>query len=212
MNFLTDTLEEYTREHTEEQPSLCAEIWQWTLLHRKDHRMLCGQVVGSFLKNLIRIQKARHILEVGTFTGYSTVWMSQSLPSDGTLTTIEKETGLSMISRNFIARLPNHSQITILNENAGTALGKLPVNHYDFVFLDADKAHYPKYFERIFFLLKPGGVLVADNCLWNGRVVRPENEDDFGIVLFNKMVKEHPDTDHVLLSVRDGLMLVIKRG
>ena len=174
--------------------------------------MLIGPFEGALLAMLVRLTGARRVLEIGTFTGYSALCMAEALPAKGKLTTCEIKPERADIARSFFARSPHGHKIKIHLGPALETLAGLPVSaSFDFVFLDADKENYVNYYEAVLPCLRPGGLIVADNVLWSGRVLAPKKKSDRAVVRFNNHVRRDPRVECVMLPVRDGVSLIRKR-
>ena len=159
---------------------------------------------------LVRLIGARNILEIGMFTGYSTLMMAEALPAGGRLVTCEIDSKAEAIARRYFAESPHGPKITI---RMGPALETVKTlsGPFDLVFIDADKVNYSNYYEACFPLVKPGGLIIGDNVLWSGRVIDPRDDNDHAIVAFNRLVQSDPRVENVCLTVRDGMMLAWKR-
>jgi caffeoyl-CoA O-methyltransferase len=172
--------------------------------------MQVGRIEGRFLKMLVRLTGARRILEIGMFTGYSALMMAEGLPDDGHLITCDVDPKAEAIARRYFNESPNGHKIEV---RIGPALETIKSLNgpIDMVFIDADKENYSNYYEACLPLVRPGGLIVADNVLWSGRVLNPEKIDDHAIVAFDKLVQSDPRVENVCLTVRDGMMLAWKR-
>ena len=159
---------------------------------------------------LVQLTGARRVLEIGTFTGYSALSMAAALPDGGEITTCEIDAQHARIAQSFFDRSPHGRKITIRLAPALETVSALK-GEFDFVFLDADKENYVNYYEAVLPKLKPGGLLVADNVLWSGKVLDPREKTDRAIVAFNDRVARDARVEQVMLSVRDGILLVRKR-
>jgi len=212
MNIVSDKIEVYIEEHCTEESNVLNEINRKTHLEQLYPQMVSGKVQGQFLKMISRMVKPVSILEIGTFTAYSTICLATGLAPNGTIDTIEISEELrSVIEKNLDAAGIRHQ----INLYIGEAMEIIPTlnKRYDLVFLDADKDHYPQYYQLLMPLLKKGGFLVADNVLWSGKVLEPQAANDKatkGVIAFNKMVHHDAGVDNVILSARDGWMLVHK--
>jgi caffeoyl-CoA O-methyltransferase len=205
-------IEDYCLAHTSPTDPLLEELAGYTRAHCKMPQMLTGPVEGTFLRMLVQTSGARRILEIGTFTGYSALSMAAGLPDDGELVTCDIDPDTNAIARSFWARSPHGGKISPRLGPALDTLATLPVDPaFDFVFIDADKENYLKYYETILPRLRPGGLIAADNTLWSGKVLDPREPSDHAIVAFNDQVSRDPRVEHVLLSVRDGVLLIRKR-
>ncbi len=205
-------IEGYYLRHTTARDKLLRELEKYTNRHCADAQMLIGPHEGALLAMLVRLTGARRILEIGCFTGYSALCMAEALPAKGKLTTCEIKPEHADIARSFFARSPHGHKIKIHLGPALETLAGLPVStRFDFVFLDADKENYVNYYEAVLPHLRPGGLIVADNVLWSGRVLAPKNKTDRAVAAFNKHVRRDPRVECVMLPVRDGVSLIRKR-
>jgi len=205
-------IEEYIENHTTPEEDLLYALRRKTFLHTPYPRMLSGPVQGRFLEMISRMIGPSAILEVGTFTGYSAICLAQGLAQGGKLHTIEAEGAYADMARDYFGQAGLADRI-VLHE--GDALDVIPqLNEtFDLVFLDAAKEHYLDYYNLVFDKVRKGGYILADNTLWDGRVLEGENARDpetTGIVEFNRMVQEDDRVENVLLSVRDGLTIIRK--
>jgi len=183
-----------------------------TYLEQLYPQMVSGKVQGQFLKMISRMIRPKYILEVGTFTAYGTICLAEALAEGGSIDTIEIDDELKdKIEHN----LEQANIDTFTNLHIGNALEIIPTLNkpYDLIFLDADKAKYPQYFELFTTKMKSGSFLLADNVLWDGKVVESviaRDKATKGVIEFNRLVKEDSTFENVILSVRDGLMLAYK--
>jgi caffeoyl-CoA O-methyltransferase len=203
-------IEKYAQEHTEVPGPLFEELRQTTWERTSAPQMQVGRLEGTFLRMLVRMTGARRVLEIGTFTGYSALMMAEGLPDDGELLTCDIDPKAEAIARDFFSRSPHGRKMTL---RMGPALETLKTlqGPFDLAFIDADKGNYSAYYDAVLPLLRTGGLLVADNTLWSGRVLNPQSPDDHAIVAFNAKVAADPRVEKVLLTVRDGMMLALKR-
>jgi caffeoyl-CoA O-methyltransferase len=204
-------IEEYCLRHTSARDKLLRELEKYTNRHYADAQMLIGSHEGALLAMLVRLTGARRILEIGTFTGYSALCMADGLSEDGELTTCEIKPEHADIARSFFARSPHEHKIKLHLGPAIETLAGLPASaRFDFVFLDADKENYVNYYEAVLPRLRRGGLIVADNVLWSGRVLAPKKKSDRAVVTFNKHVRHDARVECVMLPVRDGVSLIRK--
>jgi caffeoyl-CoA O-methyltransferase len=203
-----DPIEDYAARHTTPLPPLLQELSAATL-ERTGGRalMLSGPVAGMVLQSLVAATGARRVLELGTFTGFSALMMAAALPDDGQLITCDVDPEATAIARQFWARSPHGHKIEL---RLGPALETIKTlsGPFDFVFIDADKPAYIDYYEAVLPLLAPRGIIVADNALRRGRVLAPASDGDAATAAFNDHVQRDPRTVNVLLTVRDGMMLI----
>ncbi len=205
-----EKLEAYAANHTRAQPELLNRLAQETQGSMKDPEMLTGRLEGGFLRLMVRAFQARRILEVGMFTGYSALSMAEALPDDGKLITCEVNPEAETIARRYFRESPHGDKIEIRMGPALETLEKLE-GPFDFAFIDADKENYPTYYELCLERLRPGGAIAVDNVLWSGRVLDPQDEETRAIATLNERVSRDDRVDHALLTIRDGLMLAIKK-
>jgi len=209
---LPKKIEEYCLRHTSPRGKLLGELEKYTRQHCVDAQMLIGPHEGALLALLVRLTGARRVLEIGTFTGYSALCMAEALPEDGELNTCEINPERAGIAQSFFDRSAYGHKIKLRPGPALETLASLPASaDLDFVFIDADKENYVNYYEAVVPRLRPGGVIVADNVLWSGRVLAPKNKTDRAVVKFNKHVRRDPRVECVMLPVRDGVSLIRKR-
>jgi caffeoyl-CoA O-methyltransferase len=203
-------LERYALEHTTREGPLLARLAAETRARMPGWAMQIGPVEGTFLRLLVRSIGARRIVEIGMFTGYSALMMAEALPDDGRLVTCDVDPEAEAIARRYFAESPHGHKIEV---RMGLALQTLRAlgGPVDLMFIDADKESYGAYYEEAIRLLRPGGLVVADNALWSGRVLHPADGDDRAIAAFNARVAADPRVEHVLLTVRDGIMLARKK-
>lgn len=203
-------LEDYARAHSDPPSALLEALREETYAKMQHAGMQVGPLEGAFLRMLVRLCGARRVLEVGMFTGYSALCMAEALPDDGELITCDVDPAAEAIARRYFAQSPHGKKIRVAMGRAIETMADLKPP-FDLVFLDADKESYCEYYERALELLRPGGLVVADNTLWGGRVLAPEKPSDHGIVAFNRRVASDPRVDRVLVTVRDGVMLARKK-
>lgn len=205
----TKALSDYILRHTTGESELVRELVSASDADLDHTDMLSGNSVGQLLALLIRVGGYKRILEVGTFTGYGTIQMAQALPDGGKVVTLERNERYRAVSDDFFSRPPLDRKI---QQILGPALESIMTldGPFDLVFLDADKANYPAYFEALRSKIRSGGLLVADNVLWNGEVFESETRKGRAVDRFNRMVQEDPDFENVMLPVRDGLLIARK--
>ena len=211
---LNNELERYITGHIDEESDILKELNRYTNINILRPRMLSGHIQGQLLKMICRMTNPVNILEIGTFTGYSAISMAEGLSHpDAHIDTIEINDELRSTIEKFFAKAGFEDKITL---HTGSALDIIPAlnKKFDLVFIDADKREYPKYYKLIFPMLNKGGYILADNILWNGKVIEPLDEnDDYtkGILEFNDMVKNDKRVEKVILPFRDGIFLIRKK-
>jgi caffeoyl-CoA O-methyltransferase len=175
--------------------------------------MQVGRVEGALLRLLVGLSRARNVLEIGTFSGYSALCMAEALPEGGSLVTCDIDPVATAVAQSVWAKSPHGAKIDLRLAPALDTIASLRAEgrSFELVFIDADKTNYEHYYDAVFELLPAGGLVVADNTLWSGRVVDPQDDEDRAIARFNDRVHADPRVEHVLLSVRDGIMLARKR-
>jgi caffeoyl-CoA O-methyltransferase len=206
LTLVPDAIEDYAAAHADPVSPLLDELRVETKAQMQWHQMQVGRVEGSFLRMLVRLIGAKRILEIGMFTGYSALCMAEALPEDGTLVTCDVDPKAEAIARAYFARSPHGRKIDVRMGPALETIKKVAAP-LDLVFIDADKENYSAYFDAVFPLVRKGGLIVADNTLWSGKVLDPQDESTRAIVAYNAKVAADPRVSRVLLTVRDGMML-----
>lgn len=212
MEYLSDELHAYISEHSTPAPQLLNELERETWVKILMPRMLSGHVQGQFLKFVSEMIQPEFLLEVGTFTGYASHYLISGLKNHGEFHAIEINEELEYIIRKYWSKQPKYNQMHLHIGPAGTVLKRLK-RHWDLVFLDADKAGLLEYYELIIPTMKSGGFMLIDNILWSGKVVEEvaaNDKDTKAILTINKRVKEDPRVEQVILSIRDGIMMLKK--
>lgn len=203
----------YAEAHSTPEDPLLAAIAAHTRAHHAHAHMVSGHLQGLFLTMVSRMLRPRRILEVGTFTGYSALCLAEGLAEDGLLHTIECRPDDLALARSFFDQSPHGSRI---RSHAGDALEVIPTlqESWDLVFLDADKVNYIRYHEMILPLLRPGGWMIADNVLFHGQVLQEpvRGRNALAIDAYNRHVRDDPRVEQVMLTIRDGLMLIRKKS
>lgn len=212
LSIIPPGLEDYCAAHTTPPEALLDELAAYTCAHCPLPQMLTGPVEGTLLRMLVQASGAKRVLEIGTFTGYSALSMAAGLPDGGELITCDIDPETTGIAQSFWARSPHGGKIKPqLGPALETLAALLSETTFDFVFIDADKENYLNYYEAVLPRLRPGGLIAADNTLWSGKVLDPKDKSDLAIVAFNDHVARDPRVEQVLLSVRDGVLLIRKR-
>lgn len=209
MNIISEKIEEYATAHSKQSSTFVGEIEQWTKANSDASRMLSGTWQGAVLQTLVTMARAKRILEIGMFTGYSALTMAEAMPDDGQLVTIDIDREREAIAKSFFSKSPHGRKISIRIGDAMDVISDLD-GPFDLVFIDADKTNYLNYYEAVMPMIPSGGVIVADNVLWSGEVLDAGTEDARALDEFNKRVVDDRRVINALLTVRDGLMIASK--
>lgn len=209
MHFLSEELENYAAQHTEDEPLLLQELNKRTHLNVLQPRMISGHFQGRFLSLLSKMVQPRTILEIGTYTGYATLCLAEGLHPEGVLHTIDIKEELTDLQREFFDRSGYGSQIV---QHLGKAADIIPSLNttFDLVFIDADKQNYAHYFDLVIEKMNRGGLILSDNVLWSGKVVeevKPNDKHTQALMAYNQKIKDDPRVETVLLPIRDGITL-----
>lgn len=202
-------LEEYIEAHTTAPDAVLQELYRHTYLHEMNPRMMSGPVQGKFLQFLCRMLKPQRVLEIGTYTGYAAICIARGLPEGGKLVTIEANREYEDTLRHYFAMAQVAEKIELILGDAKTVIPALNET-FDLVFIDADKVSYPTYYNIVMEKVRPGGFILADNVLWDGKVLNAQikERDTQALIAFNDIVQNDPRVENVLLPIRDGLMMV----
>jgi caffeoyl-CoA O-methyltransferase len=209
---LTPALEKYIEEHSSAEGTTLRHLNRFTHQHTVNPQMMSGHLQGLFLEFISRIISPKRILEIGTFTGYGTINLAKGLAPDGELITIEKNDELIQNTRSLFEKAGLSSSVTLINGDALKIIPELDTT-FDLVFLDGEKSEYPDYYSLIINKLKEGGIILADNTLWGGKVTDPGTNSDAstsGIIKFNSMVRKDQRVTVIILPMRDGLSVIRK--
>ncbi len=205
--------EKYLREHSSPQSEALDWIEKQTNIRTNYPRMLSGAVQGRLLTILAEISNARNVLEIGTFTGYSATCLAYGLPEEGHIDTLEINDELEDLIREGWSRAGVEGKITLHIGDARKTIATLE-GPYDLVYIDANKREYSEYYDLVFDLVRPGGLILADDVLWDGKLWQdplPQDKQTLGIAAFNDKVMADPRVESVLLPIRDGLNLIRKK-
>ena len=208
-----DALERYVREMSTPQEEALSWVERQSWLRTSHGRQVSGPEVGALLRQFVQLLQPRQVLEIGTFSGYSTLWMASALPEGGRIDTLEINDEMEDLIRAGFARAGLAGRIRL---HIGDALDILPdlTGPYELVFIDADKRDYVAYYQAVFDLVPPGGLIVADNVLWDGKVCAeepPRDQQTRGILAFNDLVAGDARVDNFILPLRDGLNIIRKK-
>lgn len=213
MYFLPEDLDRYVVEHSEKEPELLQRLTRETYQKILQPIMLSGPYQGRVLSMLSKLARPKNILELGTFTGYSTLCLAEGLTQEGALHTIDINEELVEFQRKYFDQSPFGSQII---QHTGSALAIIPQLDimFDLVFIDADKTNYSRYFHLVIDKLNSGGIILSDNVLWHGKVVKPLDEKDTStkaVLEYNTLLKTDKRIETVVLPIRDGLTISRKK-
>lgn len=211
---MTDELiDDYILSHIDPEPELLHRLYRATQLHLLYPRMASGHLQGRLLVMLTRMIRPHSILEIGTYSGYSALCLAEGMPDDAQLHTIEMNDEQEDFTRQWLRQSPQAERIHL---HIGNALDIVPTlgQHFDLVFIDADKRHYADYYRSVLPLLNEGGYIIADNTLWDGHVVDATHQHDaqtLGVMQFNDLVARDSSVEKVILPLRDGLTIIRKK-
>ena len=213
MDFLDPKIEQYTLQHCEPESELLYELNRQTHLQILQPRMLSGHLQGRILSSYSKALSPNNVLEIGTYTGYSALCIAEGLKKNGTIHTIDINEELTSFTQSFLNKSKFNNQIKL---HVGNALDLIPTLklEWDLVFIDADKENYSNYFDLVIDRVRSGGWIIADNVLWSGKVLKPTDKNDHetaALKAFNQKVHQDPRVTNLLLPVRDGMMILIKK-
>ena len=207
---------QYIADHATKQSEALDWVVRQTHIRTNHARMLSGSVQGQLMRMLVQMSGAKDILELGTFTGFSAICMAAALPQDGHLDTLEINDELEDLILEGFERAKVEEKIDLHIGDCKETLRRFREEgrQYDLVYMDANKREYCEYYELIFDMVRPGGLILADNVLWDGKVCLvplPQDKQTLGIAAFNDMIKEDRRVESVILPLRDGLNLIRKK-
>ena len=202
-------IEAYAQAHSMPESDLCRALREETTKRMELPQMMVGPLEGAFLKVMTQIVGAKRILEIGMFTGYSALCFAEALPEGGTVLTCEIDNESAALARNYFARSPHGKKIEIRMGPALDTMRSL-TGPFDLIFIDADKTNYVNYYRRALDLMSPNGVILVDNVLWDGEVLRqpPPDERTAAIQELNRIVAADSRVTAVLLTIRDGVLMI----
>lgn len=213
MEFISKELSDYCEQHTSPETEVLSKLNRETHLKVVSPRMLSGHLQGRFLSLISKLQQPKLIIEIGTYTGYSALCLAEGLAETGKLISIDVNEETSAFAQSFIQQTPFADKIKLVVADAKEFMATIK-DSIDIVFIDADKKNYLTYYELVIDKLSKGGLIIADNVLWSGKITIPENEMDretLALHQFNQFVQQDERVENILLPIRDGLMVVRKK-
>lgn len=209
---IASEIEAYAEAHSTPESSVCRALREETQRTMAYAQMLVGPLEGAFLKMMAQLVGAKRVLEIGMFTGYSALCFAEVLPEDGQVVTCEVDDKSASVARRYFAQAPFGRKIEI---QMGPALETMRVltGPFDVIFIDADKTNYVNYYRRALDLIAPDGVILIDNVLWDGDVLKQPPPDDktAAIQELNRTVLNDPRVTAVLVTIRDGVLVVRRK-
>ena len=218
-----EQISKYIEEHQTPQSKALDWVEKQTHIRTNHARMLSGAVQGQFMRMLVQMTGASRILELGTFTGYSAICLASALPEDGHLDTLELNDELEGLILEGFERAGLSEKISLHIGDCKETLRSIrsemgpepaPEKLYDIVYMDANKREYCEYYELVFDMVRPGGLILADNVLWDGKVCQdplPQDKQTLGIARFNDLIRDDRRVESVILPLRDGLNVIRKK-
>ena len=208
---------QYIKDHATTPSEALEWVEKQTHIRTNHPRMLSGAVQGQVMRMIAQISGARNILELGTFTGYSAICLASSLPEDGHLDTLEINDELEDLIMEGFDRAGLAHKIDIHIGDCKETLQRFceEGRTYDLVYIDANKREYCEYYELLFDMVRPGGIILADNVIWDGKVCMdplPQDKQTLGIAAFNDMVSKDPRVESVIIPLRDGLNMIRRKA
>jgi predicted O-methyltransferase YrrM len=207
---MSDKLDEYVLANSSPESPLLAELYRQTHLKLMNPRMVSGHIQGRFLSFISRMIAPKRILEIGTFTGYGTICLAEGLSKTGMIHTIDSDEEIIEFAKSYFERAGIKNKVTLHHGDARIIIPTLETK-FQLIYIDGEKNEYPEYFKLAMNCLENGGFIVADNVLWNNKVIQSPVKNDkatAGIKQFNEMVRKDERVEEVILPFRDGLMLI----
>ena len=208
MDFISDKLADYLNKNSEKEPEILSQLSKETHQKILQPRMLSGHIQGRFLSFISKIKSPKKILEIGTYTGYSTICLAEGLSKNGKIDTIDKNEELIKIQNKYFEKSGYRNKII---QHTGDALDILKnLNEkYDIIFIDADKENYINYFNQVSNKLSKNGIIISDNVLWSGKVLDSNKMDQetSTLVQFNKIINDDKRFKSIILPIRDGISI-----
>ena len=208
MDFISDQLADYLNKNSEKEPEILSQLSKETHQKILQPRMLSGHIQGRFLSFISKIKSPEKILEIGTYTGYSTICLAEGLSKNGKIDTIDKNEELIKIQNKYFEKSGFRNKIIQHTGNALDILKNLN-EKYDIIFIDADKENYINYFNQVSNKLSKNGIIISDNVLWSGKVLDSNqmDEETSTLVQFNKIINDDKRFKNIILPIRDGISI-----
>jgi caffeoyl-CoA O-methyltransferase len=213
MEFITKELSDYCENNTSAETDILAQLNRETHLKVVSPRMLSGHLQGRFLSFISKLQQPKLVVEIGTYTGYSALCLAEGLAENGKLISIDVNEETSAFAKSFISKTEYANKIDLVLADAKDYIPTIKES-IDLVFIDADKKNYLNYYHLVIDKLNKGGLIIADNVLWSGKITMSENAMDketLALHQFNQFVQQDKRVENMLLPIRDGLMVVRKK-
>lgn len=216
MDFIDSKIVDYSEQHTQSESELLAELNRYTHTSVLKPRMLSGHLQGRFLSFISHLIQPSFVLDIGTYTGYSALCLAEGLTKDGKLYTLDNNEEVLYTAAGFIKRSVYREQIEMLTGDALESITLLNqrVPHWDLIWMDAEKSQYSGYYNQLIDKVRPGGIIMADNVLWSGKIIDQKSlekdEDTRMLDAFNKQVYHDSRVESLLMPIRDGIMMLRK--
>ena len=211
---MTKKLDQYILQHSEPESPLLSEMVRDAHVNLLRPRMISGHIQASFMKMICRMMNAEKILEIGTYTGYTTLAMAEVIGDNGSIDTIEIDDEMELFIRRYLDQSPLRNKINLHIGDAVDIIPRLEENEYDMAFIDADKRAYKAYYDLVFDKVRKGGIILADNTLWDGKVIEPlvpSDRQTAGIMEFNDYVAADTRIEKTMVPLRDGITIIWKK-
>jgi predicted O-methyltransferase YrrM len=212
INFIDDNILNYSISKSEKESKLLNDLYRETYLKVLNPRMISGHYQGRILSLISKIISPKKILEIGTYTGYSAICLCEGMDKDGILHTIDNNKELVEIQNKYFKKANLTNKIVQHSGDAKNIIHSID-EEFDIVFIDADKESYPEYYDLIINKVRSGGIIIADNILWSGKILEKVEKDDQAtksIIEFNNKIIEDDRVKNIILPIRDGLNIVRK--
>ncbi len=205
-------LEKYILDHSTPEDEILEDLFRQTHIRFVNPNMSCGCLQGKFLEMISRMISPDCILEIGTYTGYSSICLARGLKPGGVLITVEPNDEISEFTDQYLKKAGVYERIIRITGRIQDVIGKID-RQPDLVYIDGDKREYIEYFRIAIEKVKPGGFIIADNVLWGGKILQTDTRDQQtrGIIEFNEMIRRQENIENLILPVRDGIMLIRKK-